>query len=131
MTKDTLDSATTTLLLHGHTAVCRRAAAVEPEQLWVTIITVEEILTGWYAQIRRAKKDEQALRAYAALQQAVEFLRRIRIPAMDPDSLQTFHQFRKGLLRAAQAEGATTFNPESQDQARLAALIGSNPDLAI
>ena len=28
------------------------------------------------------------------------------------------------LLRAAQAEGVTTFNPESQDQARLAALIG-------
>lgn len=29
------------------------------------------------------------------------------------------------LLRAAQAEGLTTFNPETQDQAALAALVGS------
>ena len=28
------------------------------------------------------------------------------------------------LLRAAQAEGLTTFNPETQDQAALAALVG-------
>jgi len=34
---------------------CCFAAAVEAEQLSVTIITVEEILTGWYSQIRRAK----------------------------------------------------------------------------
>jgi len=50
-----LDSDTTTLLLHGHAAVCQRAAAVDAEQLSVTIITVEEILTCWYTQIRRAK----------------------------------------------------------------------------
>jgi len=99
MTRYTLDSDTTTLLLHGHTAVCRRAAAVEAEELSVTIVTVEEILTGWYAQIRRAKKDEQALRAYAALQQAVEFLGRIRILAMDPDALKRFHEFRTGRYR--------------------------------
>ncbi len=63
MTTYALDSNTTTLLLRGHPKVSRRAAAMEAEQLSVTIITVEEILTGWYAQIRRAKKDEHTLRA--------------------------------------------------------------------
>ena len=79
MTEYGLDTDTATLLLRGHAQVSARAAAVEAEQLSVTIITVEEILTGWYSQIRRAKNDEQILRAYASLQQAVEFLGRVRI----------------------------------------------------
>ena len=91
MTTYALDSDTTTLLLRGHPAVCKRAAEVEAEQLSATIITVEEILTGWYTQIRRAKKDDQVLRAYVALQQAVEFFGRIRILPMDADGLQRFH----------------------------------------
>src|SRR5579859_3441312 len=94
-----LDSDTTTLLLRGHPAVCQRAAEVKPEQLSVTIVTVEEILTGWYTQIRRAKKDEQVLRAYVALQQAVEFLARIRILPMDAQTWQRFQEFRKGKYR--------------------------------
>jgi predicted nucleic acid-binding protein len=83
MTQYTLDTDTTTLLLRGHAEVCARAAAVEVDQLSVTIITVEEILTGWYSQVRRAKNDEQSLRAYASLQQAVEFLGLVRILPMD------------------------------------------------
>jgi hypothetical protein len=74
MTEYALDTDTATLLLRGHAQVCARGAAVKAEQLSVTIITVEEILTGWYSQIRRAKNDEQVLRAYASLQQGVEFL---------------------------------------------------------
>jgi tRNA(fMet)-specific endonuclease VapC len=78
---------------------CVSAAAVDADQLSVTIITVEEILTGWYTQIHRAKKDEQLLRAYVALQQAVEFLGRIRILPMDEDGLHRFHEYRKSKYR--------------------------------
>jgi predicted nucleic acid-binding protein len=51
MTTYALDSDTTTLLLRGHPSVCQRAAETEAAQLSLTIITVEEILTGWYTQI--------------------------------------------------------------------------------
>jgi tRNA(fMet)-specific endonuclease VapC len=99
MSEYALDTDTATLLLRGHAQVCARAAAVEAEQLSVTIITVEEILTGWYSQIRRAKNDQQILRAYASLQQAVEFLGRVRILPMDEEALGQFHAFRKDKLR--------------------------------
>jgi tRNA(fMet)-specific endonuclease VapC len=95
MSLHVLDTDTTTLLLRGHVRVCERAAQVGGEQLALTIVTVEEILTGWYSQIRRAKKDEQVLRAYRALQEAVEFLGRIRILPMDEGALQRFHQLRQ------------------------------------
>jgi tRNA(fMet)-specific endonuclease VapC len=79
--------------------VCAHAAAVDAEQLSVTIIRVEEILTGWYSPIRRAKNDAQALRAYASLHQAVEFLGRVRILPMDEEASKRFHAIRKGKYR--------------------------------
>jgi tRNA(fMet)-specific endonuclease VapC len=127
-----LDSDTTTLLLRGHPAVCQRAARVEAEHLFVTIITVEEILTGWYSQIRRAKKDDQVLRAYTALQQAVEFLAQIRILPIDADALQRFHELRKGKYRIGsndlkiaaivQRHGATLITRNLGDSKRVPAL---------
>jgi tRNA(fMet)-specific endonuclease VapC len=83
-----------TLLLHGHEAISKRAAARDPAELAITIVTVEEVLTGWYSQIRRAKKDEPLIRAYAALQEAVEFFARVQILPLDLDALNRFRALR-------------------------------------
>jgi tRNA(fMet)-specific endonuclease VapC len=72
-----LDTDAVTLWLRGQETLAARIATTPPQQLAVTIITVEEILGGWYTQIRRARDDQQLARAYQALQQAVEFTRRI------------------------------------------------------
>jgi predicted nucleic acid-binding protein len=88
-----LDTDTVTLLLHGHPQVSYHAAAHPPSDLSITIITVEEILTGWYSQIRRAKKDDQLARAYAALQEAVEFLRKCASSAIAKRRSITFIGF--------------------------------------
>ena len=48
---------------------------------------------------RRAKKDDQVLRAYTALQQAVEFFARIRILPMDGEAMKQFHELRAGKYR--------------------------------
>jgi tRNA(fMet)-specific endonuclease VapC len=99
MTTFALDSDTTTLLLHGDRTIGQRAAELDPEDLAVTIVTVEEILSGWYAQIRRAKTDDKVLRAYKALQQAVQFFGRVRILNLDEGALQILHDLRKGRYR--------------------------------
>ena len=96
MSQYVLDTDCLTLLLHGHSEICRKTAAHDPSELGLTIITVEETLTGWYGQIRKAKKDEQTIRAYASLQQAVEFCARVPILPMDQDAMSRFH-----LLRAS------------------------------
>jgi hypothetical protein len=41
-----LDTDCLTLLLHGHGTICEKAAAHDPSELAVAIVTVEEILTG-------------------------------------------------------------------------------------
>ncbi len=95
-----LDTDSLTLLLRGQPEICRRAAAHDPAELSVTIVTVEETLTGWYSQIRRAKKDDQVIRAYGALQEAVEFCGRVRILPFDREAVARFQTLRGAKRRA-------------------------------
>jgi tRNA(fMet)-specific endonuclease VapC len=94
-----LDTDTLTLLLRGHARVCQHVAEQDSNELCVSIITIEEMLRGWYTQIRRAKTDEQIERAYAALQQAVQVASRLPILAFDHAVIQRFAELRKHKLR--------------------------------
>ena len=95
-----LDTDTQSLWLRGHEAIAAQVTRTPPQQLAVTIITVEEILRGWYTQIRRARQDEQLARAYEALQQTVEFVRGIQILAFDLSAIRRYRQLRTRHRRA-------------------------------
>ena len=43
-----LDTDCLTLLLYGHPEMSRQAAVHDPAEMGLTIVTVEETLTGWY-----------------------------------------------------------------------------------
>ncbi len=90
-----LDTDTLSLFLHGDSNVCQRVGNTGPDELAVTVITVEEVLTGWYAEIRRARRDDQLVRAYAALQEAVEFFRFVRILPFDDLAARRSHELRR------------------------------------
>ncbi len=51
-----LDTDVLTLFQHGDPVVVRQVRARPPEELAVTVITVEEELTGWYTRLRRRGK---------------------------------------------------------------------------
>ena len=71
------------------------SATLPPDELAVAIITVEEVLTGWYVEVRRARRDDQLVPAYAALQQAVEFFCFFRILPFDQGAVLRYHELRK------------------------------------
>jgi tRNA(fMet)-specific endonuclease VapC len=87
-----LDTDSLTLLYRGHESVCRRARAHAKNELAVTIVTVEEVLTGWYAQIRRATDDDQLCGAYRALQDALEFISQVRVLPFDLKAAQRYRE---------------------------------------
>jgi tRNA(fMet)-specific endonuclease VapC len=70
-----LDTDTLTLLEEGHPVVAARVRTCAAGELAVTVVTVEEKLTGWYTLIRRAKKPEQFIHAYQRLVGAVDLLK--------------------------------------------------------
>lgn len=54
-----LDTDILTLFRHGHASVCQNVAAHAPTELALTILTVEEQLTGWYGLLRKVKQPAQ------------------------------------------------------------------------
>jgi tRNA(fMet)-specific endonuclease VapC len=89
-----LDTDALTLWLHGQETIAARVAATAPQQLAMTIITVEEVLGGWYTQIWQARDDQQLARAYQALYEAIEFSRSIRILPFDLPEIRRYRQLR-------------------------------------
>jgi len=59
-----LDTDTLTLAERGHPDVSRRIQSMAPPQLAITVISIEEQLTGWYTLLRKtkdpAKRDTEA-----------------------------------------------------------------------
>ena len=74
MTLYVLDTDTLTLLEEGHPAVGRRFLQERPEDTAITVLTVEEQLSGWYTQVRKAKRPDKLAWAYRRLADTVSFL---------------------------------------------------------
>ncbi|MBI2949335.1 MAG: type II toxin-antitoxin system VapC family toxin [Verrucomicrobia bacterium] len=90
-----LDTDTVSLLLRGHTGAAARVAEKSPDQLAITIVTVEELLSGWHARIRQARTDQLLERAYLALQQSVGFVSQIQILSFDELAISRFNGLRR------------------------------------
>jgi tRNA(fMet)-specific endonuclease VapC len=74
-----LDTDHLTLYYHGDPIVVQRVDARPPTELAITILTVDEQLTGWYTLTRQARRPEEIARAYAHLGEAVMRLGHWRI----------------------------------------------------
>lgn len=66
-----LDTDTFTLLREGNPKVSARIASFPIRELAITVITVEEQLTGWYTLLRQARRPDQLARAYLRLAESV------------------------------------------------------------
>jgi predicted nucleic acid-binding protein len=67
----------TNILSHyqsGHPVVRQNVAARQPGEVVLTIITVEESVSGWLAYIRRARRPDRLALGYERLARAVESL---------------------------------------------------------
>jgi tRNA(fMet)-specific endonuclease VapC len=62
-----LDTDTVSHLRNGHPVLAARAAAVPSAQKFITVITVEEQLDGWYALLRKPVSKGRVLDDYARL----------------------------------------------------------------
>ncbi len=69
-----LDTDVLTLLQDGDPAVIRNVVLHAADDLAVTVISVEEQLSGWYTQVRRAKRRDLLAGAYQRLATNVEHL---------------------------------------------------------
>lgn len=90
-----LDTDTLSLLQDGHAKVCENAAAMPQDALSITVITVEEQLSGWYSQLRKAKDQERLAWAYRRLAQNVRFLARVHILDFGEPAMSRYTELRR------------------------------------
>jgi len=62
-----LDTDIVSLLQQRHPVVLRRISCEDPAEIAITILTVEEQLSGWYRRLRRAKDSADLAKVYDRL----------------------------------------------------------------
>ena len=128
------DTDTFSLYRRGNAGIVQRLQAVSPGEAVVTIITVEEALSGWYKELRRAKSDAETAAIYQRLAATVRLLARFPILDLTEAALLRYKDLRSlrlnvGLMdlriaAIALEEGATVVTRNVRD-------FGRVPDLAI
>jgi tRNA(fMet)-specific endonuclease VapC len=89
-----LDTDILTLYRKGHSAVVGHIHALTPEALAVAVVSVEEQLSGWYAQVRRAKQRPALARAYQQLADNIQFLSGFRILAFPETAILRYESLK-------------------------------------
>jgi tRNA(fMet)-specific endonuclease VapC len=78
---------------------CRLAKTIPPKQIAITIVSIEELVRGRLAQIRKAAKPEPRARAYYWLSETFEFLCDFNILRYDMDAEMYFQTLRQQKIR--------------------------------
>ena len=95
MSLHVLDTDTLTLVEEGHPAVSRRFLQHRAEDVAITVLTVEEQLSGWYTALRKAKQPKKLAWAYRRLADAVRFFARLQILTYSEPAMERYEDLRK------------------------------------
>jgi tRNA(fMet)-specific endonuclease VapC len=94
-----LDTDTLQLFQDGNTKVVDRVRAVPPADRAISVVTVEEQLSGWYAQLRKAKDSKRLAWAYSRLADTVRFLAFVQILDFDEPAIWRHQQLARLKLK--------------------------------
>ena len=94
-----LDTDHLSLILRGHPKIRERLTAIPPEQIAITIITVEEQLRGRLAQLSKARSGDARSVAYRYLRKAVNDLARLNVLDYDAASDRIYGELRQQRVR--------------------------------
>ena len=94
-----LDTDTLQLLQDGNPTVVGHVRAVALTDRAISVVTVEEQLSGWYTQVRKAKRPERLAWAYRGLAVAARFLSKVQIVDFDEPAIRRCELLRKRKIK--------------------------------
>jgi tRNA(fMet)-specific endonuclease VapC len=95
MSRFVLDTDMLSLWQHDHPIVVQRVSAHRPDELAVTVITVQEQLDGWHSRLPRARTAKRISDLHRRLADTVRFLSRLPIVDYSEAAVLRFEQIRK------------------------------------
>jgi tRNA(fMet)-specific endonuclease VapC len=94
-----LDTDTLQLFQDGNPTVVAHVSTVAPGDLATSVVTIEEQLSGWYTELRQAKRIERLAWAYRRLAATIRFLVKIQIVDFDEPAIQRCQELKKLRLK--------------------------------
>ncbi len=92
MTPYVLDTDTLTLFQENHPAVVHEVAQHPRAELAVTVLSVEEQLSGWYTRLRRARDVDELAAVYERMTVTASSLGRFQILSFTKPAILRFRQ---------------------------------------
>jgi tRNA(fMet)-specific endonuclease VapC len=99
-----MDTDTLTLFQKGHPVVRRRVLQHPPEEIAITVLSVEEQLSGWYTELRRAKKPVALAKVYKRLADNVRMLAALQILDFTELAIERYQHLVKQKLRIGRTD---------------------------
>src|SRR5262249_41135054 len=99
-----LDTDMLQLFQDGNEAVVAHVRAVAPSDRAISVVTVEEQLSGWYTQLRQAKTPERLAWAYRRLAETVRFLVRLELLDFDDQAIQRYAELKSLKLKVGKMD---------------------------
>lgn len=128
-----LDSDHVSLHQRQNLAVVQHLTTVPPDEVFVSVVTIEEQCRGWLNLIRRAQAPERLIAAYASLHRAVAYFARVNVLDYDEAAANHFAALRAQRIRIgtqdlriaaiALAANATLVSRNQQDFQQIPALL--------
>jgi len=94
-----LDTDHISLFQRNHPAVVARVSETPPDRLATTVITFEEQIRGRLDRIRKAKNDDEIVRAYKNLLATFHYFQSVRVIGFDVKSQTVFRSLREKRIR--------------------------------
>jgi tRNA(fMet)-specific endonuclease VapC len=99
MTLWVLDTDHVSLFQTGHPLVTQKVRSIEPNDIAVTIITLEEQMYGRLNKIRKAKSIDELTPAYLSLNRTVEYFQTINVLDFDQKAANCYREITAQKIR--------------------------------
>ena len=99
-----LDTDTVSLYQHGHPLVCAAVAGRPSGAVAISIMTVEEQLSGWYAELRRSKKAAKLAAVYQRMADTVRFYAALPILSFTEQAIARYEEFKRLKIRIGKTD---------------------------
>ena len=117
MSPHALDTDIISLFQRGHPVVCQHVAAHGITDLAITVVSIEEQLSGWYALLRNTTRRDHLALAYQSLADNIPFLAQFRILSYSETAMAHFDRLATLKLNVRKMDCASP--PSHWNMARL------------
>jgi tRNA(fMet)-specific endonuclease VapC len=104
MTAYILDTDTVSLFQHGQPAVCAAVGNHATDNVAISVLTVEEQLSGWYKELRRAKTARVLAAIYQRMANTVRFYSVMSILSFTEPAIARYDELARLKLRVARTD---------------------------